>query len=69
MVVLVLFCSFPSYSNVFFSSFVGSYMILLPFDFWLGSNLKYIVINIVRRLTVYEFNIARMDHPFQTYGS
>lgn len=49
-------------------SIVGSFMIILPFDYWTGSALKYIVINIIRRITVEGFNSAVVRPPSEANG-
>ncbi|XP_050494697.1 transmembrane 7 superfamily member 3-like isoform X1 [Bombus huntii] len=44
-------------------SIIASFMVILPFDYWTGSALKYIVINIIRRITVEGFNSAAVRPP------
>lgn len=51
-----------------FASFVtcaifSSFMIILPLDYWIGSTLKYIIINFIRRIAVEGFNLAIIEHP------
>ncbi|KOX71229.1 Transmembrane 7 superfamily member 3 [Melipona quadrifasciata] len=51
-----------------FASFItcaifSSFMIILSLDYWIGSTLKYIVINFMRRITVEGFNLAIIEHP------
>lgn len=48
---------------------VGSYAAIVPVDHYIGSNLKYIFINTMRRATVPGFNEAIIDPPFQAKGS
>nr|XP_034194537.1 transmembrane 7 superfamily member 3-like [Osmia lignaria] len=45
---------------------IGSYMIILPFDYYTGSALKYIIINIARRCTVSDFRFAIIQPPVQS---
>lgn len=56
-----------SFSHVTCSIF-SSFAIILPIDYWVGSSLKYIVINIVRRATVEDFNLAIVQPPIQSKG-
>ncbi|XP_026666998.1 transmembrane 7 superfamily member 3-like isoform X2 [Ceratina calcarata] len=41
-------------------------MVVLPIDYYAGSNLKYILINFIRRATVEDFYLASVQHPSQT---
>ena len=45
-----------------------SFAIILPLDYWIGSTLKYIIINFTRRVAVEGFNLAIIQHPTQTKG-
>lgn len=49
-------------------SILGSYAIIAPIDHYIGSNLKYIIINTIRRATIKEFRTAVIDPPFQLRG-
>ncbi|XP_016905844.1 transmembrane 7 superfamily member 3 isoform X3 [Apis cerana] len=60
--VVTTFC-FCSYITC---SIFSSFTIILPIDYWVGSSLKYIMINIVRRATVEDFNLAIVRPPIQT---
>lgn len=62
--VVTTFC-FCSYITC---SIFSSFTIILPIDYWVGSSLKYIMINIVRRATVEDFNLAIVRPPIQTKG-
>lgn len=50
-------------------SFIGAYGILFPLDYYIGSNLKYILINVIRRATIEGFNMAIAQPPFQLAGN
>ncbi|XP_015115945.1 transmembrane 7 superfamily member 3 isoform X3 [Diachasma alloeum] len=65
IMVPLLLCMFPLSSNIVCCAFVGAYTIVLSIDYWLGSNLKYIVINTVRRMVVRGFNVATIQPPYQ----
>lgn len=52
-------------SNILCCAVLGAYAVMYPMDFYLGSNLKFIIINTVRRATVPKFNKALIMMPFQ----
>ncbi|CAG9782564.1 unnamed protein product [Diatraea saccharalis] len=52
-------------SNILCCAVLGAYAVIYPIDFYLGSNLKYIIINTVRRATVPKFNKAVLLVPFE----
>lgn len=45
---------------------VGAYAFVVPIDHYLGANLKYIVINTLRRASVPGFSLAVIQPPFET---
>lgn len=47
---------------------LGAYAVIIPVDHYIGSNLKYIIVNIIRRATVKDFRMAIVDPPFQMRG-
>ncbi|XP_059484506.1 transmembrane 7 superfamily member 3-like [Neocloeon triangulifer] len=53
-------------SNIVACSIFGAYAIIAPIDHYVGSNLKYIIINTVRKATNPDFKSAIVDPPFQT---
>lgn len=55
----------PVRYNMVACSFVGAYGMLFPIDYYIGSNLKYIIVNVIRRATVDDFNLASTKPPFQ----
>ncbi|XP_075234158.1 transmembrane 7 superfamily member 3-like [Lycorma delicatula] len=63
--ISLLFITKTQDASILSNSFIGSYLIILPFDQILGSNMKYIVINIYRRAVVDKFCYAIIDPPFQ----
>ncbi|XP_003705452.2 transmembrane 7 superfamily member 3 isoform X1 [Megachile rotundata] len=44
---------------------IGSYMLIVPFDYYAESTLKYIIFNFVRRCTVTDFKYAIIQPPIQ----
>lgn len=68
LVVAVLVTPQVTRVNLLSCALVGSYAAIVPVDHYVGSNLKYIFINTMRRATVSGFNEAIIDPPFQTKG-
>lgn len=54
-------CNFVA--QVYVCSIFSSLMVVLPLDYWIGSTLKYIVINVLRRATVTGFDMAIVQLP------
>ncbi|XP_047998580.1 transmembrane 7 superfamily member 3-like isoform X2 [Leguminivora glycinivorella] len=52
-------------ANILCCSVLGAYAAIYPIDYCLGSNLKYIIINTVRRATVEKFHYAVLSPPFE----
>ncbi|XP_014360637.2 transmembrane 7 superfamily member 3 [Papilio machaon] len=52
-------------SNILCCAILGGYATVYPIDYYIGSNLKYIIINTVRRAVVPKFNSAVLSPPFQ----
>lgn len=46
----------------------GSYFVIVAIDYYTGSNLKYIIITIIRRVTIPGFHGAFVYPPFQSAG-
>lgn len=69
LVVVLLVGPMTSRVNLLACAVVGSYAAVVPIDHYIGANLKYIFINIMRRATVPDFNQAIIDPPFQTKGN
>lgn len=53
-------------ANVLACAVIGSYTVIIPVDYYNGSNLRYIIINSIRRATVTGFETATIDPPFQS---
>ena len=41
---------------------------MVPIDHYIGSSLKYIIVNVIRRVTVRGFGRAVLDPPYQDNG-
>lgn len=63
--IVLLSTANPVKFNMLACSFVGAFGIILPLDYYVGSSLKYIIVNVVRRATVEGFNLASTKPPFQ----
>lgn len=55
--------------NLISCGVIGSYAVIIPIDHYIGSSLKYIAINVIRRATVKNFGRAVLDPPFQDNGN
>ncbi|XP_028160981.1 transmembrane 7 superfamily member 3-like [Ostrinia furnacalis] len=64
-VASLILVSLAFVSNFVCCAILGAYAIVYPIDFYLGSNIKYIIINTIRRATVPKFNLAMLNTPFQ----
>ena len=47
---------------------LGSYLLIVTLDYYIGSSVKYIVINIIRRITLPGFEAAIIDSPYGSKG-
>ena len=54
--------------NIVSCAILGSYAAIIPIDHYIGSSLKYIVLNVVRRATISNFGKAVLDPPYQDNG-
>ncbi|KAK1121870.1 hypothetical protein K0M31_010180 [Melipona bicolor] len=61
--IMILLSDFASFITC---AIFSSFMIILSLDYWIGSTLKYIIINFTRRIAVEGFNLAIIEHPTQT---
>lgn len=68
MVVPLIFISLIQKANMVSCAVLGAYAVIIPIDHYIGSNLKYIIVNIIRRATVKDFRMAVVDPPFQMRG-
>lgn len=55
-------------ANILCCAILGAYATVLSIDYYLGSNLKFIIINTIRRAVVPNFNKATLSPPFQLKG-
>lgn len=65
---IFLFSVIPIAGNILCFTTLGAYAAVFAIDHYSGSNLKYIVINAIRRATVPNFNVAVIEPPYQGEG-
>jgi hypothetical protein len=68
VIVSLLLLSLLQKANIISCAVLGAYAVIIPIDHYIGSNLKYIIVNIIRRATVKDFRVAIIDPPFQMRG-
>lgn len=68
LLVPVIFLSLIEKANIVSCAVLGAYAVIIPIDHYIGSNLKYIIVNVIRRATVQDFRLAVIDPPFQAKG-
>jgi hypothetical protein len=68
VLVSLLLLSLVQKANIISCAVLGAYAVIIPIDHYIGSNLKYIIVNIIRRATVKDFRMAIIDPPFQMRG-
>lgn len=68
LITLALLVLSHLHSNILATSFVGAYIMIVPFDHYIGGNIRYIFLNTLHRATVPYFNLAAIDPPIQTNG-
>ncbi|CAL8079603.1 unnamed protein product [Orchesella dallaii] len=57
--------SFAQLTSIAVTSILGAYFFIIPIDHYIGSNLKFIALNTIRRATNSEFGTAIVDPTFQ----
>ncbi|CAH0719153.1 unnamed protein product, partial [Brenthis ino] len=65
LMMSIMLVSMTFLSNILCCAILGAYATIYPMDYYLGSNLKYIMINTIRRATVPQFNKAVLSPPFE----
>lgn len=67
--LIIAFLATMSYvAELMARAIFGSYFIVVAVDYYAGSNLKYIIITIIRRVTIPGFELAFVYPPFQGAG-
>ncbi|XP_053616559.1 transmembrane 7 superfamily member 3-like isoform X2 [Plodia interpunctella] len=65
LIISVLFVPVTFICNIMACAVLGAYAVVYPMDFYFGSNLRYIIINVVRRAVVPGFEKAVLSPPFE----
>ncbi|XP_054721797.1 transmembrane 7 superfamily member 3-like isoform X2 [Uloborus diversus] len=65
LLVTVIFLSHPNMLTILGSSIVGSYMMLLFYDDYIGTRLAYVILNVIKRAISEDFGFTSNDYPFQ----
>ncbi|KAJ8676594.1 hypothetical protein QAD02_012381 [Eretmocerus hayati] len=65
VLVILIFTIIPLTGNIICFTALGAYALIFSMDYDVGSNLKYILINGIRRATVSNFNVAVIQPPYQ----
>ncbi|XP_032522784.2 transmembrane 7 superfamily member 3-like [Danaus plexippus] len=65
LLTALLLLSMTFLSNILCCAILGAYATVFPMDYYIGSNLRFIIINTVRRAIVPHFNMAVLSPPFQ----
>lgn len=69
MLIVAMFLIMISHAGQMVSRAVfGSYFLVIALDYYIGTNLKYIIINLVRRITIPGFHLAFVYPPHQSLG-
>lgn len=68
IIIVLISTTDPVKYNIISCATIGAYGIILPFDFYFGTTLKYIVVNVINRATVEGFNLALTKPPVQIAG-
>ncbi|CAK1542596.1 unnamed protein product [Leptosia nina] len=61
----LLLVSMTLLSNILCCAILGAYAVVYSMDYYMGSSVRYIIINSVRRATVPKFNRAVLSPPFE----
>lgn len=62
---LLTILPFTKTASILSSALLGSAFVIFPIDHYLGSSLKYSLVNLIRRAYVPDFNLAVLYYPFQ----
>ena len=65
LLFLMAVLPFTKSASILSCSLVGSFIFIIPIDHYIGSSLKFVLVNAVRRAYVVGFNMAVLAFPFQ----
>lgn len=61
-------CTFSALGHILSCSLLGSFAFVAALSHYVGANLQYIAVNMFRRITIENFNLAMVDPPYQVKG-
>lgn len=65
VLIVLIIGALPCGIYVVSNAILSASLVILSIDYMAGSNLKYIMVNVIRRITVPQFNYAIISPPFQ----
>ncbi|XP_029669870.1 transmembrane 7 superfamily member 3-like [Formica exsecta] len=65
LTIAVLLTKMPYIAGIITRVVFGSYFVIIAIDYYTGSNLKYIILTFIRRVTISEFRLAFVYPPYQ----
>lgn len=66
--IAILLSKMPYIAKILTRVVFGSYLVIIAIDYYTGSNLKYIILTLIRRITISEFRLAFVYPPYQDAG-
>lgn len=69
LLLFVLISITSCFSSIFCCSILGSYLLIVAIDYYIGSSFKYIIINVIRRITISGFDVAVVNPPYGSQGN
>lgn len=69
LIVTIILIAMPCFALTLTCAVLGGFTVVLSIAYFANSNLVYIIINVIRRLTVSWFNYAIVSFPLQSKGN
>ncbi|XP_029161395.1 transmembrane 7 superfamily member 3-like [Nylanderia fulva] len=66
LVIAMFLAKMPYIAEIITRVVFGSYFLIVAIDYYAGSNLKYIILTLIRRVTISEFRLAFVYPPYQS---
>ncbi|XP_011694161.1 PREDICTED: transmembrane 7 superfamily member 3-like [Wasmannia auropunctata] len=66
LAITILLMAMSHAAEMIARAIFGSYFVIVALDYYIGSNLKYIIVTIIRRITIPGFHLAFVYPPFQS---
>lgn len=68
LTIAIVLSKMPYIAKILTRVIFGSYFMIIAIDYYTGSNLKYIILTLIRRITISEFRLAFVYPPYQDAG-